>query len=585
MRAESFVDGRWLLRTLALGLAGAGAVAVYLGIAGRFLPHDERFLGMSARELCALHGCRIVHFMIHDRISFGGALIAIALVYRWLIDDPLRRGERWAWRLLLVSGTFGFASFLAYLAYGYLDLWHGLATLAILPCFALGLARARHLLRPPVPASRFEGVDLFRSYAGVGRLYLLSATFGLIVGGAIVMIVGMTCVFVAQDVGFMGIGADEMNALNPRLVPLIAHDRAGFGGAVCCCGIALFFSVLRGAPSPALWRTLALTGLIGFGTAIGTHPLVGYVDLVHLAPAVVGALVFAAGLALSYRSMHPRSAERIPVSTLVETAAFAMPTLADLGSELTRLSPARRAFNLTLPFAWSAAYFVFAALGWWPAAVFALIALSFVTFGSVSHDLVHRNLGLGRTVNDVLLCVIELLAVRSGHAYRAAHLNHHARFPCPDDVEAIASRRSLLGALVEGVVSQPRILVWALKNARRDRGWILGESIACVCLAGLAIATLHWTPIFFVYLVLMTAGAWTIPLVTSYVPHDPTAKTPLLQTRRFRGKVASVLALEHLYHLEHHLYPAVPHQNWPRLARRLDPYFDRAGVPAIRFWF
>ena len=37
----------------------------------------------------------------------------------------------------------GFVSFLAYLGYGYLDTWHGLATLVLLPCFVLGLVRAR----------------------------------------------------------------------------------------------------------------------------------------------------------------------------------------------------------------------------------------------------------------------------------------------------------------------------------------------------------------------------------------------------------------------------------------------------------
>jgi len=30
--------------------------------------------------------------------------------------------------------------------------------------------------------------------------------------------------------------------------------------------------------------------------------------------------------------------------------------------------------------------------------------------------------------------------------------------------------------------------------------------------------------------------------------------------------------------LEHHLYPSIPHQNWPNLARRLDPYFARVGI-------
>jgi len=80
-------------------------------------------------------------------------------------------------------------------------------------------------------------------------------------------------------------------------------------------------------------------------------------------------------------------------------------------------------------------------------------------------------------------------------------------------------------------------------------------------------------------------GSWLIPLVTSYLPHDPAGGDELSQTRLFRGLVASMVAVEHLYHLEHHLFPSVPHQNWPRLAQRLDPHLAQAGVKAVRFWF
>lgn len=87
-----------------------------------------------------------------------------------------------------------------------------------------------------------------------------------------------------------------------------------------------------------------------------------------------------------------------------------------------------------------------------------------------------------------------------------------------------------------------------------------------------------------VYVVLMVMGSWIIPLITSYIPHDPKGETELHQTRLFRGKMLSIVAVEHTYHLEHHLYPAVPH-NWPQLARKLDPYFDAAGLKPIKLWF
>ncbi|RLS36280.1 MAG: hypothetical protein DWH78_08970 [Planctomycetota bacterium] len=54
-----------------------------------------------------------------------------------------------------------------------------------------------------------------------------------------------------------------------------------------------------------------------------------------------------------------------------------------------------------------------------------------------------------------------------------------------------------------------------------------------------------------------------------------------LQYPGFHGRMdgyARLLAADHLYHLEHHLYPAVPHHNWRTLAVRLDPFFMRMGM-------
>jgi len=113
----------------------------------------------------------------------------------------------------------------------------------------------------------------------------------------------MTSVFVPQDLTYIGLKLEELNNINERLVPLIAHDRAGFGGGVCCCGVTLIFAVWCGTPSANLWRVLVLVGIIGFGTAIGVHPAIGYNDAVHLAPAVLGAGLFLAGLALTFRPM------------------------------------------------------------------------------------------------------------------------------------------------------------------------------------------------------------------------------------------------------------------------------------------
>lgn len=307
-------DGRPFLIFTGLSLVLSGAFALFLSATGQFLPHDIQFLGMTAEQLCAIQQCRIVHFMFHDRVSFGGAIIAVGALYMWMAEFPLRRGQAWAWWLFVLSGLFGFGSFLAYLGYGYLDTWHGLATLFLFPCFIAGVIRSRSLLpdRAPISSLFKPSVPIrWRTTSGLGRLCLLATAAGMILGGLTIMTVGMTSVFVPQDLQFMGVAAADLKSINPNLIPLIAHDRAGFGGGICACGITVLFCVWCGEPSRSLWQVLCLAGLIGFAAAIGVHPVVGYNDAAHLAPAVLGALTFMAGLILTYKQMYSTNAGAI----------------------------------------------------------------------------------------------------------------------------------------------------------------------------------------------------------------------------------------------------------------------------------
>lgn len=302
-------DGRPFLIFTGLSLVLAGGFALFLSANRHFLPHDVQFLGLTAEQLCGIKSCRVVYFMFHDRVAFGGALIALGALYMWLAEFPLRQGQAWAWWLFVLNGIAGFGSFLAYLGYGYLDSWHGVATVLLLPLFIIGLGRSYSFLKPPksVRSLLRPAVNVsWRSSFGVGRALLLATAAGMIAGGLTVMFVGMTRVFVPQDLEFMGLQPGELQSISNRLVPLIAHDRAGFGGAICTVGIVVFFCVWSAPPSRNLWQVLCFSGLVGFAAAIGIHPMIGYTDLLHLAPAILGAAIFVAGLILTYRGMHPQ---------------------------------------------------------------------------------------------------------------------------------------------------------------------------------------------------------------------------------------------------------------------------------------
>lgn len=300
-------DGRPLLKLTAISLIGSGLFAFFLGATGHFLPHDIAYLGMNSKELLSIADSKLVYFMIHDRVSFGGSIIAVGTLYLWLAEFPLRAGQAWSWWTLFVSGVVGFGSFLAYLGYGYLDTWHGVATLVLLPVFGLGMFKSMTLVRPlasiKVLFTKKHTFSPLKSRYGLGRCLLLLTAVGLIFGGVVIMIVGMTSVFVPQDLMYMELAASEIESINSRLVPLIAHDRAGFGGGLCACGITMYFCVSNGTPSRSLWQALFITGTFGFGSAIGVHFLIGYTNFFHLSPAYLGAIMFYSGIFLSYKRM------------------------------------------------------------------------------------------------------------------------------------------------------------------------------------------------------------------------------------------------------------------------------------------
>ena len=290
-------DGRPALLLTAAGLLVSGSFAIFLSFRREFLPHDVAYLGMSADELCRVADCRVVSFMFHDRVAFGGTLIAIAVLYSWLAAFPLRDRAAWAWWAFVVSGAIGFASFLAYRGYGYLDVWHGVATLALLPTFIAGLWFSRQLgivrQSPWILSAEMQAGD-WRSR--LGRWGLLLTGLGIALAGIVILYLGSTEVFVAEDLGFMGLNREMLDVVNPRLVPLIAHDRAGFGGGLATIGILLSISAAYARPSRAFHEAVAIAGLAGFGCAIGTHFFEGYVNPFHLAPAFAGLALFVASI-------------------------------------------------------------------------------------------------------------------------------------------------------------------------------------------------------------------------------------------------------------------------------------------------
>lgn len=277
-----------------------GSVLALVSAATRVvLPYDEQFVDMAREKLTRVNP-RLLSFLAHGRVSLAGAMIATGVLYIGLALFGLRRGAHWAMVAVFSSAFVGFATFFLFLGYGYLDPFHAFVTLVLFQ-FLLMAIHSR-LGRLPIPEPpNLRGGWRWR-VSQWGQLVLIGHAAAVVVAGLVIAGLGVTVVFVPEGLEFMHATAHGLAEANARLLPLIAHDRASFGGNLVSVGLCLLLSSLWGfRPRSAwLWWTMFLAVVPAYAAAIAVHWAVGYTDLWHLTPAYGGLGLFLVGMALSY---------------------------------------------------------------------------------------------------------------------------------------------------------------------------------------------------------------------------------------------------------------------------------------------
>ncbi|MBE1584327.1 hypothetical protein ACFPOI_30100 [Nonomuraea angiospora] len=279
-------------------IAVAGLVAAAVALGPVLLWYDRAFLDMDQESLHAVNH-HLVHFLRHDRITLAGTMVAIGVLYVGLAAGGMRRGWPWAREAYLVSGAIGFAAVPYLFTHGYAEPLHTALAVVLLPMF---LAAARRPRERPRWTSRPDGPERERRRALTGQLLMVITGIGLFAGGVAVSAVGLGGVFVPSDLEYLGTGPDTLRAAaGTRLLPFIAHDRAGFGGALLAAAAAITLLSAWGwrRGESWVWWTLTLAAVAGFVPAVLTHLAIGYVDLWHLAPVLLGMALTATALTLS----------------------------------------------------------------------------------------------------------------------------------------------------------------------------------------------------------------------------------------------------------------------------------------------
>ncbi|TGB13785.1 hypothetical protein [Streptomyces sp. MZ04] len=287
----------WWALLVGLGMTGAGLGAAAITLGPVLLWYDRDYLGMTMHELHAANH-HLVHFLQHDRITMAGTMVSIGALYTGLAVGGIRRGWPWAREAFLLSGAIGFPTLFYFLATGFVEPLHTATAIVLFPMFVAGVRRAQHAPRWRLAP---EGPEPERRRALVGQLLLIVTGAGLFVGGAVISVVGLTGVFVPTDLAFLGTGTQTLEAVSPRLVPFVAHDRAGFGGALMSAAVAITLLSAWGWRRGETWVfwTLATAAAAGFLPAVVVHGAIHYTDFIHLAPVYFGIAMTGTGLLLA----------------------------------------------------------------------------------------------------------------------------------------------------------------------------------------------------------------------------------------------------------------------------------------------
>jgi hypothetical protein len=287
-----------------------GILAMIIATTRVVMPYDEAMAGLTREQIVEIND-RLLHFMTHDRVTLSGTMLAVGILYLVLSWYGSRRGMHWAHVAIIVSSLAGFTSFFLFLGFGYFDPFHAFVTAVMLQPVLLAmhsdLPEYRHPVAPELTNDRAWRLSQW------GQLIFIGHGAVLIVAGCVISSVGISHVFVHEDLEFMHTTAEHLFEAHPRLVPLVAHDRATFGGMLISCGVCVFLSSLWGfrRGNAWLWWALVTAGTIAYIATICVHWHVGYTSLMHLLPAYAGLAMIAVGGALSYGHLCPAPGLRL----------------------------------------------------------------------------------------------------------------------------------------------------------------------------------------------------------------------------------------------------------------------------------
>lgn len=221
--------------------------------------------------------------------------------------------------------------------------------------------------------------------------------------------------------------------------------------------------------------------------------------------------------------------------------------------------------NLTIPWALSSWILAYYELYW-----FALpcSAFFFITGLRQVHNGFHNSLGTNRFLTWLSLYLNSVFMMVSIHAVKFNHLRHHKYCLSEEDQEGKSAHMTWYGAILYGPIHMFKIhqITWKLGNKKYRRNMILELTSVAIVISVAFYFQINWL---IYHISIMIIGEFLMAFFAVWTVHHDTEENPEL-ARTQRGWIKNKITFSMFYHLEHHLFPAIPTIKLPELAKRID---------------
>lgn len=221
--------------------------------------------------------------------------------------------------------------------------------------------------------------------------------------------------------------------------------------------------------------------------------------------------------------------------------------------------------NLTIP--WFVISITLAYFGYyWLALPFS--AFYFLTALRQVHNGFHNSLGTNKFLTWLTLYLNSISMMTAIHAVKFNHIRHHKYCLTEEDYEGKSATMTWYGAILYGPVHMFLIHKVTLQLGNKD--YVRNVILELCSIVIYATIICYYRIDFLIYhSLVMIFGEFLMAFFAVWTVHHDTHENPEL-ARTQRGNWKNKITFSMFYHLEHHLFPAVPTIKLPELAKRID---------------